>query len=645
MMDYKIFDSLLEPVLVIQKDQTVVYCNEPAALLAELSPRKIVRSKMKVYDLFSWDQPVQAFANLTPELESTPYQEVTFRTPNGKTGRLQVTVQFSTQVSTLSSVSPSPGDGEWICFFRDVTLEETLQKKYRGELEQKETYILELQKAKNELELYSQNLEKMAQERTAEIKILNSSMKALLDSLSQGFLIFDSKGLCSPVYSKACLDVLEGDPTGLNIWSLLKLNEKETESFKKWMTAAFSEMLPFEDIAPLGLPRYKHSQNRQIKLSYSPIRSETGSIEQLVLIAEDITRLVVAEEQAEKDRAQVQMILSVLSHKKQILSFFNESQRLIDELEHLTKNDFSPQKAFIGLHTLKGAAAQLHFFELSQSCHAAEDHLAQFSTTPEWMSRFKEFVHEFKEIRTQTFSRLSPILGPISELQVPKKEVSLLELQNFYLQLCPISAELSQNFIEQFLSEPLFDLLKPFEEMSLNLAQHEGKKLKPFSFKGPFLRVNPQQWGGLISSLVHVFRNSVDHGLESPEQRRLRNKDEDGQISICVEELEYQIVLRIADDGAGIDVQKLRAKIKAQGEDDSQMTDFDVLQLVFRPNLSLKEEVSALSGRGVGMDAVMANVLALGGTCFVQSTLHKGTEVVLKIPKQIQSSNFLKRSA
>jgi two-component system chemotaxis sensor kinase CheA len=133
--------------------------------------------------------------------------------------------------------------------------------------------------------------------------------------------------------------------------------------------------------------------------------------------------------------------------------------------------------------------------------------------------------------------------------------------------------------------------------------------------------------------------------LESPEQRRLRSKDEEGQISICVEELEDQIVLRIADDGAGIDVQKLRAKIKAQGEDDSQMTDFDVLQLVFRPNLSLKEEVSALSGRGVGMDAVMANVLALGGTCFVQSTLHKGTEVVLKIPKQIQSSNFLKRSA
>lgn len=637
MMDYKIFDSLLEPVFVIQKDQTVVYCNEPAGLLVDLSPRKIIRSKMKVYDLFLWHQPVHAFAGLEPQLESTPYQEVTFQTPNGKSGRLQVTVQ--------SSLHPSNLHEEWICFFRDVTLEETLQKKYRGELEQKETYILELQKAKTELELYSQNLEKMVQERTAEIKSLNTSMQALLDSLSQGFVIFDSKGLCSPVHSKACLDVLEGNPTGLNIWSLLKLSEKETDSFKKWMLTAFSEMLPFEDIAPLGLPRYKHSQNRQIKLSYSPIRSESGSIEHLVLIAEDITRLVVAEDQAEKDRAQVQMILSVLSHKKQILSFFSESQRLIDDLEQLAKNNFNTQQAFIGLHTLKGAAAQLHFFELSQSCHAAEDHLSQYSETPEWMSRFYQFVLEFREIRTQTFSRLSPILGPISELQVPKKEVSLFDLQMFSQNLLPVSAELGQSFNEKFLSEPLFDLLKPFEEMSLNLAQHEGKKLKPFVFSGQVVKVNPQDWGGLISSLVHVFRNSVDHGLESPDQRLALQKDEDGQISIFAEDLEEQIVLRISDDGAGINSQKLREKIKSQGEDDSQMTEFEVLQLVFRPNLSLKQEVSALSGRGVGMDAVMANVLAMGGTCFVQSKLNEGTEIILKVPKQTQTAKSLKKSA
>lgn len=632
-MNYKIFDSLLEPVFVIQKDQAIVYCNEPAGLLVELNPRKIIRSKMKVQDLFSWDQPVQAFEQLSLELEATPYQEVKFLNHNGKAGRLQITVQSS------------GADDEWICFFRDVTLEETLQKKYRAELEQKETYIFELQKAKSELELYSQNLEKMVHERTAEIKSLNTSMQALLDSLSQGFVIFDSKGHCSRVFSRACLDVLEGDPTGLEIWSLLKLNEKETESFKRWMITAFSEMLPFEDIAPLGLPRYKHSKSRQIKLSYSPIRSDGGTIDQLVLIAEDITRLVVAEEQAEKDRAQVQMILSVLSHKKEILSFFSESERLIDELESLANHEFNSQQAFIGLHTLKGSAAQLHFFELSQACHSAEDHLSHFSPSSEWMSRFREFISAFRSLRSETFSKLTPILGPISELQIAKKEVPVLELQNFSHDLLSVSSELSQRFVALFLSEPLFDLLKPFEEMSLNLAQHEGKKLKAFQYGGQNLRVNPLQWSGLISSLVHVFRNSVDHGLEYPNDRLQRGKDEEGQISIFAEELENHHVLRITDDGAGIDPQKLRSKIKSQGEDDNGMTDSDILQLVFRPNLSLKEQVSALSGRGVGMDAVMANVLTLGGSCFVQSTLHQGTEVILKIPKQNQTTSFLKKSA
>lgn len=637
-MNYKVFDSLLEPVFVVHSDLSVVYCNEPAGLLVDLSPRKIIRSKSKIDELFIWDQKVIAFESLTPGLDSTAYQELKFQTANNKTGRVQITVQSSWS------------DNEWICFFRDVTLEETLQKKYRAELEQKESYILELQKAKSELELYSQNLEKMVHERTAEIKNLNISMQALLDSLSQGFLIFDSNGLCSKVYSKACLEVLESEPAGRQIWDLLKLSPKESESFKKWMLTVFSEMLPFEDLAPLGPPRFNHSQGHKIKLSYFPIRDENGKIESLVLVAEDITRLIAAEEQAEKDRAHVQMILSVLNHKKEIIGFYQESQRLITELEDLceemgTTQELNTQKAFILLHTLKGGAAQLHFFDLSQACHSAEDHLASYSQSSDWAERFRSFVSQFKTLRAQSFEQLTPVLGSIEKLNVPKKEVALAELQRFSTAVLPLSPSLHQDFFECFLAEPLSELLKPFEEMSLSLAEQEGKKLKNFIYTGSDIKVDPSVWGPLVSSLVHVFRNSIDHGLETPDQRLRAGKEEAGLICISMSEDPSAVELRVRDDGQGIDPDRIRAKVLSQGEDSKGLSDQEVLQLVFRPNLSLKEEVSTISGRGVGMDAVMANVKALGGTCSVNSRVGQGTEVVIQVPKQTLPALTLKSSA
>ena len=305
-MDPKIFDALLEPTFVLDQEGRVLYCNEPASLLCDVSVRKLVRAKMVLTSLFQFDELIEPLKNIGAVTDSTPYQEVSFQTESGKKGRVQMTLQ-------PFSPDPTESTPRWLLFFRDVTLEETLQRKYRAELEKKENVILALEEAQKKLEDYSRNLEKMVAERTEQLSQINTRMKALLDSLGQGFLIFDATGLCLDIASKSCKTIFECDPRGKMIAQVLGFKANQTKAFNRWMATAFSEMLPFEDLAPLAPPHYAHTQNRNIDLGYFPIRSESGAIEGIVLVGTDVTDLVIAQKQAQDDRAQSKMVLELVT--------------------------------------------------------------------------------------------------------------------------------------------------------------------------------------------------------------------------------------------------------------------------------------------------------------------------------------------
>ena len=135
---YKIFDTLLEPVFVIDAEKRVLYCNEPAALICDLSVRKICRGQ--VFDqILAFTQIPQFLVSLSEVTEACPYQELSFEsTASSRTGKAQLTCQ--------PIAHPDSGKMAWIVFLRDVTLEETLQKKYRAELEQVQHYSKNLEK-------------------------------------------------------------------------------------------------------------------------------------------------------------------------------------------------------------------------------------------------------------------------------------------------------------------------------------------------------------------------------------------------------------------------------------------------------------------------------------------------------------------
>ncbi|MEP9357316.1 chemotaxis protein CheA [Sphingomonas sp. KR3-1] len=135
--------------------------------------------------------------------------------------------------------------------------------------------------------------------------------------------------------------------------------------------------------------------------------------------------------------------------------------------------------------------------------------------------------------------------------------------------------------------------------------------------------------------LVHIIRNSIDHGIETPGERRAGGKRENGRLSVSARQSGNQIIIEIADDGRGIDTERLIQKLIANGRDEAKLRSLSTRarnELVFEPGLSSKDVVTEVSGRGVGMDVVRAAIEQIGGRVELDSTLGKGLRIAIHVP-------------
>ena len=133
---------------------------------------------------------------------------------------------------------------------------------------------------------------------------------------------------------------------------------------------------------------------------------------------------------------------------------------------------------------------------------------------------------------------------------------------------------------------------------------------------------------------MHCVRNSLDHGVESPEDRLAAGKSEEGQILLRASNEGNMIVIEIADDGAGINIDSVKKKAIDRGiiHPSKNLSDVEAYNLIFEPGFSTAQKVTNISGRGVGLDVVRKEIEKLNGTVTVQSSLGKGTKFIIKLP-------------
>ncbi|MGG5812538.1 chemotaxis protein CheW [Falsiroseomonas sp. CW058] len=183
--------------------------------------------------------------------------------------------------------------------------------------------------------------------------------------------------------------------------------------------------------------------------------------------------------------------------------------------------------------------------------------------------------------------------------------------------------------------QPVSAAWGPLPRIVRDLGAELGKRIE-LAMSGGETELDRQVLELIRDPLTHMVRNSCDHGLERPDQRRAAGKPESGRIALSARHEGGRIVIEIADDGRGLDLAKVRARILGRGlateAELAAMRDDEVARFVFRPGFSTAEAVTAVSGRGVGMDVVRSNIERIGGTVDLQTVPGRGTTVSVRIP-------------
>jgi chemotaxis protein histidine kinase CheA len=197
-----------------------------------------------------------------------------------------------------------------------------------------------------------------------------------------------------------------------------------------------------------------------------------------------------------------------------------------------------------------------------------------------------------------------------------------------------ITTELQEGVMKTRM-QPIGNIWSKFPRTVRDVAVSCGKKVR-IEMEGKDTELDKTIIEAIKDPLTHIVRNSVDHGIEAPDQRIAKGKPGEGRLLLRAYHEGGQVNIEISDDGAGLDYEKIRNKALQKGlitaDQAARMNEREMTNLIFLPGFSTAEKVTNVSGRGVGLDVVRTNVEKIGGTVDLQSTLGQGTAVRMKIP-------------
>ncbi|WP_148862353.1 chemotaxis protein CheA [Marinobacter fonticola] len=243
-------------------------------------------------------------------------------------------------------------------------------------------------------------------------------------------------------------------------------------------------------------------------------------------------------------------------------------------------------------------------------------------------------------VRVDT-KRLDDIMNMVGELVLVRNRLQRLgaasedeHMQKAVSNLDVVTTDL-QSAVMQTRMQPIKKVFGRFPRVVRDLARSLKKEIN-LVMHGEETDLDKNLVEALSDPLVHLVRNSVDHGIETPEVREAAGKPRVGKVTLSAQQEGDHILLMIEDDGAGMDPDKLRQKAVEKGLYDQdaadRLTNTECYNLIFAPGFSTKDQISDVSGRGVGMDVVKTKISQLNGTLHVESAKGKGSSIIIKVP-------------
>jgi two-component system chemotaxis sensor kinase CheA len=487
--------------------------------------------------------------------------------------------------------------------------------------------VVDLNKSYASLENLNRTLEHKVQERTAALDRRNRDMALVLDNVNQGLITIALDGVMANERSRV-VTTWFGDYEAATrfVDYVAKSDPTFALRFDMNWEALISDTLPIE-LCLDQMPARLKSNGRQYNVSYTPIQHEDGQLNGVLVNIADVTEALARELEETEQRELLAVFTRVSRDRGGYLAFHREASRTVGDLcsGHL-QHDLVLLKR--SLHTLKGNAGSLGLSRLASLCHQIEDEMAETNAAP---------TGELVALLEKRWTRIDKT---VSELTGEDDARSLMIRDDDYQRLLarlnqlPAARDLVRDIIA-WQHEPIERPLRRLGERAVELARRLGKGELEIELATDNLRVDPKRWDPLWTALLHVVRNAVDHGLQASSATVLT---EAPKLSLSAHVVNTQLVIEIADNGVGIQWERVRAK--AREVNLPSETRDDLVRALLTDNFTTATRLTEVSGRGVGMAAVCAAVTSLEGQIGVESEPGNGTKWSFSFAESLLSRDF-----
>lgn len=489
-------------------------------------------------------------------------------------------------------------------------------KRARGRRDAFNEILLGLEARAAEVQRDRDNLEQLVQERTIELQKRNQAMRLVLDNVEQGLATIELDGSLSPERSRMFDQWFGDSSTASGFEEQLAPGDAKTRAKLRlaWeqLTSGF---LPL-DMSVDQMPRRLEKSGRNYALGYRPI-VQNDALQGALLVVNDVTDELIRGKRDVQQRELISVFERVLRDRAGTIEFLEEMDQLVTRASDSTQID--EQQLMRWIHTLKGSCALFGLSSIAEMAHAIESAVEERRARPT-----VEELSELGRAWSELSRALHRLLGASGQAAFEIRRSDFEALERAIERRTP-HAELSA-MLGHLRNEPVAARLQRLAEHAQGVARRLGKaELSIDIVAAEELRLPAERWAPFWSALVHVIQNAVDHGVEAPEERRALGKPAAGKLTLSAERERDGISIGLADDGRGIDWERVRERAQARGV--SHDSHADLVNALFVDGLSTARGITQVSGRGVGMGAVRAAATELGGTVHVDSRPGEGTHV------------------
>ncbi|MBU2647126.1 hypothetical protein KKI24_20625 [bacterium] len=471
-------------------------------------------------------------------------------------------------------------------------------------------------------------------------------IQEILDNIGQGSFSIDKAGEIGENYTKIAAEYLGVESlAGAPFADLaFRKDRKVLRNYYRALHMLFSGN-QFDNAMVLDLlPKEITINQRILKLHYSFLQDGGGHVVSVFVRMEDLT---LERELAAKEAAERTILSKMQQNIGGFMDMLNDAQNLFKLIEgfadqYWDKQEQPPQEyvreVMRTLHGSKGLSGQFELNKLKNVIHALEDWFLRIDNEglsayyDEFIDLFQEFEGEFQFAMSFKENLGEGIIKILDGVSFTKDEfVELTEAIKTSDLKTATTLILSRNNVSAN------RIISNWKKDTERLAEKLGKKVDFQVEIEEGLTVSREMAKTLNISLGHLYRNCVDHGVETPEQRNAAGKDETGRIYVKISRDNDVLNITIGDDGAGLDEEKIIQIARKKNDlDQDLISDFidrgEYWRILFMAGFSSAENVTDVSGRGVGMDAVMNTLNHMNGSIFLETTLGAGTVFKIDIP-------------